>query len=78
MVILDKTKYIEKCEGLLNTVNFEKLGYDNTREVEEKVQKTLFKVKDALGEENYKKIYPSGSNPGRFYGTAKVHKVKRD
>ena len=24
----------------------------------------------------YTKIYPSGSNPGKFYGTAKVHKVK--
>ena len=78
VVILDNSKYIEKCQALLNTENFEKLGYDNTREVEEKVQKTLFKIKNALGEENYKKIYPSGSNPGRFYGTAKVHKVKQD
>ena len=24
----------------------------------------------------YIKIYPSGSNPGKLYGTAKVHKVK--
>ena len=24
----------------------------------------------------YTKIYPSGSNPGTFYGTTKVHKVK--
>ena len=74
----DNSKYIEKCQALLNTGNFEKLGYDNSREVEEKVQKTLFKIKNALGEEKYKEIYPSGSNPGRFYGTAKVHKVKQD
>ena len=24
----------------------------------------------------YKKIYPSGSNAGKFYGTAKIHKLK--
>ena len=78
VVILNNTKYIEKCQELLNTDNFEKLGYDNTREVEENVQKTLFKIKEALGEDIYKKIYPTGSNPGRFYGTAKVHKVKPD
>ena len=78
VVILDSSKYIEKCEALLNTGNFEKPGYDNTKEVEENVQKTLFKIKKALGEETYEKIYPSGSNPGRFYGMAKVHKVKPD
>ena len=33
-------------------------------------------MKKASGVETYKKIYPSGSNPGRFYGTAKIHKVK--
>ena len=75
---MDSSKYIEKCEALLNTGNFEKPGYDNTKEVEENVQKTLFKIKKALGEETYEKIYPSGSNPGRFYGMAKVHKVKPD
>ena len=49
---------------------------DNTKNVEEAIQKTLFKVKNAIGEEEYQKIYPSGSNPGKFYGTAKIHKVK--
>ena len=76
VVILDKTKYIEKCKSLLETNQFEKLSVDNTKEVEEKVQKTLYGIKKAIGEDEYKKIYPSGSNPGRFYGTAKIHKVK--
>ena len=78
VVILDKTKYIEKCMSLLNTDQFEKMTTDNTKEVEERVQKTLFGIKNAIGEEEYKNIYPSGSNPGRFYGTAKIHKVKSD
>ena len=76
VVILDNTKYIEKCMSLLNTNQFEKRLTDNTKEVEEQVQKALFGIKKAIGEEEYKKIYPSGSNPGRFYGTAKIHKVK--
>ena len=76
VVILDKTKYIEKCMALLNAEQFTKLPKDNTKEVEEKVQKTLRGMKKAIGETEYRKIYPSGSNPGRFYGMAKVHKLK--
>ena len=41
-------------------------------------KKTLFGIKNAIGEEEYKNIYPSGSNPGRFYGTTKILKVKSD
>ena len=78
VVILDSKKYTEKCMSLLNSNQFEKLDHDNTKDVEEKVQKTLLGIKKAIGEEEYKKIYPSGSNPGRFYGTAKIHKVKPD
>ena len=37
VVILDKTKYIEKWKSLLETNQFEKLSVDNTKEVEEKV-----------------------------------------
>ena len=53
-----------------------KLPKDNTKEVEERVQKTLRGMKEEIGETAYQKIYPSGSNPGRFYGMAKVHKLK--
>ena len=38
----------------------------------------IFYVKDEIGIEEYRKCYPSGSNPGRFYGTTKVHKLKLD
>ena len=49
---------------------------DKTKNVEEVVHRILLKNKTAIGEENYTKIYLSGSNSGKFYGTAKVHKVK--
>ena len=54
---------------------FQKLDKDPTETTERKVQNTLREIKDAIGEETYKKIYPSGSNPGKFYGTAKLHKL---
>ena len=75
VIILDNSKYFEKCMSILETDNFQKT-VDNTKDIEEAVQKTLFKLKKTLGEETYKNIYPSGSNPGKFYGTAKVHKLK--
>ena len=76
VVIMDSNKYTEKCMALINTDNFRKIQGDNTKQVEESVQRALLKIKDAIGEDKYKQIYPSGSNPGKFYGTAKVHKVK--
>ena len=27
-------------------------------------------------EKTYKKLYPTGSRPGMFYGTARVHKLQ--
>ena len=78
VVIMDRTRYVEKCMEHLNTDNFRQLETDNTKAVEDSIQRALYAVKDAIGEEEYRKIYPSGSNPGKFYGTAKVHKLKPD
>ena len=75
VVLLDKSKYIEKCLEHLNTDNFIKQSVDRTKGIEEKLQRNLLKVKSKLDETTYNKLYPSGSNPGRFYGTAKVHKL---
>ena len=58
-MILDKSKYIEKGLAILNTEQFEKLSHDNTKEVEEKVQRALFGIKGAIRESEYQKIYPS-------------------
>ena len=35
----------------------------------------LRKIKPKLSEHEYKVLYSSGSSPGKFYGTAKIHKV---
>ena len=35
-------------------------------------------MKSKLSTEEYKKLYPTGSNAGRFYGTAKLHIIDRN
>ena len=40
------------------------------------MQRVLGKTKCHLEKKEYKKLYPTGSKPGLFYGTAKVHKLK--
>ncbi len=78
VILMNRSKYVEKCLSQLETPNFSKLDADPTKSFETKVQKALHNIKDAIGEDQYKKIYPSGSNPGRFYGTAKMHKLSND
>ena len=77
-VILDKLVYIDKCTALLNTHQFKKLASDPTKRYEAKIQRQVRKIKSCLTTTQYRKIYPTGSNPGRFYATAKVHKLKEN
>ena len=36
----------------------------------------LRKLKSKLPIQDYKRLYPSGSYPGKFYATAKLHKIQ--
>jgi len=78
IVIIDRTKYAEKCLALLQSQQFTKLTVDPTKTIEGKIQRAVRKIKPHLSEFQYKNIYPSGSRPGRFYGTAKIHKLKEN
>ena len=75
VVILDRTKHIDKCLSMLATKKFLKLDYDPTSKLRSKVQRTLRKIKLKLPENVYKKLYLTRSYPGKFYGNAKVHKL---
>ena len=74
VTILDHKDYIEKCLNILDMKQFRKLSKDPTKTLERKIQRVLRKCH--LEEKVYKKLYPTGSKPGLFYGTAKVHKLK--
>ena len=73
VVILNKSKYLEKCLTLLNSEQFVRLNEDPTKTNERKVQRMLGKIKPNLTDQEYKRLYPSGSAPGKFYGTAKLN-----
>ena len=63
--------------GFLNSSHFKK-NNEKTKFLEEKVQRALRKIKNHLPENLYTKLYPTGSNRGKFYGMAKIHKLKHD
>ena len=66
VVGMDRHKYIENCMSLLT---------DPIKTLESKVQRLLRKLKSKLSPYKYKKLYPTVSCPGKFYGTGKLHKL---
>ena len=76
VVILNKSDYIDKCEGFLDSPGFELLPDDPTSTFQKDVQDTLRTMKSKFSKAEYSKLYPSASQPGLFFGLAKVHKLK--
>ena len=72
---MDRNKYTDKCLELLQTNQFMKLNHDPTKSIEGKIQRVLRKVKNRLSSKEYYQLYPTGSCAGKFYGTAKIHKL---
>ena len=50
---------------------------DSMAKFESRVQRCLRKMKKRLDLPTYNSIYPTASRPGRFYGTAKLHKLNQ-
>ena len=61
--------------SLLTTKHFKQVDSDPTKTLESKLQRSLRKLKSKLSSYGYKKLYPTGSCPGKLYGTAKLHKL---
>ena len=57
---------------------FEKLDSDPTASFQDYVQRTLRGMKQKFEKKIYKRLYPSSSRPGLYFGLAKVHKLKDD
>ena len=75
VVVMDRSKYTEKCLNILQTKQFTKLRHDPTKSIENKIQRELRKLKRRLTIQECPQLYSTGSNPGRFYGTAKLHNL---
>ena len=75
IAVIDRKKYTEKYVAMLNTKQFCKLDKGPTKTIKIKVQRAVKKIKDHLSTSEYQTLYPRGSAPGKFYGTAKKHKI---
>ena len=77
VVILDRKLYSNAIEEIISDPSkFEKLDEDSTLKREASVQRFLWKLKQKnfLNNNEYDKLYPSGSVPARIYGNLKMHK----
>ena len=74
-VIMNRNKYTNKCLNIRNTEKIRKLDRDPTKPIEAKIQRAVRKIKSHLSNQEYMRIYPTGSAPGKFYGTTKKHKI---
>ena len=75
VVLLDKTKCVEKFFSIINTNKFKKLDKNPAVSYEVKIQRTFRKMKSRFTLQEYNKVYPTGSNAGKLYGNAKIHKL---
>ena len=53
VVLMDRTKYTNKCLKILETNQFTKLNHDPTKSVEGKIQRFLRKFKSRLSQKEY-------------------------
>ena len=62
-----------------DTSKFKAIHNDPTLQREGKLQRLLraLKNKGHLNKDTYERIYPVGSQPGRFYGLPKRHKARQ-
>ena len=77
VVVIDRKTYTEKCLNLLNTDSFIQLDNDPTKAIEGKIQRSICKIRNNLTRQEYSRLYPTGSSPGKLCGTAKRHKLKK-
>ena len=66
---------MEKCLGILENDQLANINDDPTKRIESKIQIRIPKLKSKITKDEHSKLYPAGSNPGKFYENAKTHKV---
>ena len=81
VLIIDSDEYLKEMEKIImDTSKFQEVKApqslaDPVIRNENSIKRFLNdKVKGQIDEKNFKFIYPSGSQPGKLYGLAKVHK----
>ena len=76
MVVLDIEDFTAKSETLLTQPNYKVLKTDPTNKYKNKLVglfKTI-KAEGGIDDITYKRLYPTGAVPSKYYGLPKVHK----
>ena len=76
MVVLDSEDYTAKSETLLHQSNYKVLKTDPTNKYKNKLIGLLktIKAEGGMDDITYKRLYPTGAVPPKYYGLPKVHK----
>ena len=78
-VVMDRVIYNQQMYVILSDKN----KFKNCLKIQQSYEKDSYrsilenlKKKQFLDDATYERIYPSGSQPSKLYGTPKVHKIK--
>ena len=77
LVVMDWVDYIKKAKEILEDSNtYRTIQTDPTSRLKNKLVNILRKVKADTGmqDNTYRKMYPTGVSPPKFYGLPKIHK----
>ena len=77
LVVIDTVDYIRKAKEILEDTNtYRVINTDPNSRLKNKVINILSRTKAATGMQDniYKKMYPTGVSPPKFYGLPKIHK----
>ena len=77
LVVIDTVDYIKKAKEILEDTNtYRVIHTDPTSRLKNKLINILRRIKTATGMQDniYKKMYPTGASPPKFYGLPKIHK----
>ena len=77
LVVIDRVDYIKKAKEILEDTNtYRVIHTDPTSRLKNKLINILRRVKAETGMQDniYKKMFPTGVSPPKFYGLPKIHK----
>ena len=76
IVVIDNEEYIKKADELLSQSSYKNISTDPTNRYKNKLITLLKKIKTEGGMDDatYRRLYPTGASPPKFYGLPKVHK----
>ena len=76
MVVVDREEYTAKSEELLQQPNYKILKTDPTNKYKNKLIALLksIKAEGGIDDNTYRRLYPTGAVPSKYYGLPKVHK----